>query len=139
MRICRLNAEHPVFRAPLLFIFSITIVCFLIFILHDYLTRVLILSCEFEIRNKLISLFKILLFQAKHGVREIDSKQFQCFSTVSDNSNDFRQNLLRPLLIERVSGTQGNAQARQHIISKLRSTNLWNIDFDTFDAMTPVK
>lgn len=76
--------------------------------------------------------------QAKHGVREIDSKQFQCFSPLSDNSDEFRQRLLKPLLIPRVSGTPGNAQARQHIVSTLRSTNMWHVDFDTFDATTPV-
>ncbi|CAF4662501.1 unnamed protein product, partial [Rotaria sp. Silwood2] len=113
MPVCRLNAENPVLRAPLLFIFIITFLCFLIFILHEYVTRV------------------------KHGVREIGAKQYQCFSTLSDNSDDFRLNLLRPLLIERVSGTSGNAKARQFIMSKLQSTNMWNIELDTFDEMTP--
>ncbi|CAF4698986.1 unnamed protein product, partial [Rotaria sp. Silwood1] len=113
MPVCRLNAENPVFRAPLLFILIITFLCFLIFILHEYLTRV------------------------KHGIREIGAKQYQCFSTISDNSDDFRQNLLRPLLIERVPGTPGNARARQFIISKLQSINMWDIELDTFDEMTP--
>ncbi|CAF3519184.1 unnamed protein product [Adineta steineri] len=113
MPICRFNAEHPLFRAPLLFIFSIIIICFLIFTLHDRFARV------------------------KHGIREIDSKQYQCFSPITDNSDEFRSKLLQPLLIPRVSGTPGAAQARQHIVSKLRSTNTWNVDFDTFDAMTP--
>lgn len=136
---CRLNAEHPVFRAPLLFIFSIIVVCFLIFILHNHFTRVLILIDEYLLRIKLISSFEISLFQVKHNLRSIDAKQYQCFSTQYDDSNDFRMNLLRPLLIERVSGTAGNAQARNYIVSKLRSSNMWNIEFDTFDAMTPVK
>ena len=39
--------------------------------------------------------------------------------------------------MERVSGTPGAAQARQHILSKLRSTGLWDIELDTFDAPTP--
>ncbi|CAF3765682.1 unnamed protein product [Rotaria sordida] len=73
----------------------------------------------------------------KHGVREIGAKQYQCFSTLSDDSEDFRVNLLRPLLIERVSGTQGNVKARQFIISKLRSLDMWHIELDTFDEMTP--
>jgi glutaminyl-peptide cyclotransferase len=75
--------------------------------------------------------------RVKHNVKSIDAKQYQCFSTLADNPDGFRENLLRPLLIQRVSGTPGNAQARQHILSKLYSTNLWNIELDTFDAMTP--
>ncbi|CAF1029889.1 unnamed protein product [Adineta steineri] len=51
--------------------------------------------------------------------------------------HEFRSKVLQPLLIQRVSGTAGAAQAKQHIVSKLRSTNMWNIDLDTFDAMTP--
>jgi glutaminyl-peptide cyclotransferase len=75
--------------------------------------------------------------RVKHNVKAINAKQYQCFSTIPNNFDDFRENLLRPLLIPRVSGTTGNAQARQHILSKLRSTNMWNIELDTFDAMTP--
>ncbi|CAF0806874.1 unnamed protein product [Adineta ricciae] len=75
--------------------------------------------------------------RVKHNVKEIESKQYKCFSPLSDNSDEFHSKLLQPLLIPRVSGTPGNAQARQHIVSKLRSTNMWNIEFDTFDAMTP--
>ncbi|CAF1257460.1 unnamed protein product [Rotaria magnacalcarata] len=74
--------------------------------------------------------------RAKHGVREISAKQYQCFS-ISENSNDFRTNLLRPLLIQRVSGTPGNARARQFILSKLQSLNMWDIELDTFDEKTP--
>ncbi|CAF4209730.1 unnamed protein product, partial [Adineta steineri] len=62
---------------------------------------------------------------------------YECFSSITDTSDEFRSKLLQPLLIQRVSGTEGAAQAKQHIISKLRSTNMWNIDLDTFDAMTP--
>ncbi|CAF1131996.1 unnamed protein product [Adineta steineri] len=69
--------------------------------------------------------------------REINSNQYQCFSSITDTSDEFRSKVLQPLLIQRVSGTEGAAQAKQHIVSKLRSTNMWNIDLDTFDAMTP--
>jgi len=76
-----------------------------------------------------------IFIQVKHSGLNLDKKNFQCFSTAVD---DFRENLLRPLLIERVSGTIGNTQARQHILSKLHSTNLWDVELDTFDSMTPV-
>lgn len=72
----------------------------------------------------------------KHTVNNFDKKHFQCYSTKVD---DFRETLLRPLLIERVSGTSGNVQARQHILSKLYSTNLFDIELDTFDSSTPVE
>lgn len=75
--------------------------------------------------------------RAKHIVREIDSKQYRCFSSGAGAADEFRSQLLKPLLIERVSGTPGNAQARQHILSKLHSTNMWNVELDTFDAQTP--
>ncbi|CAF4274959.1 unnamed protein product, partial [Rotaria sordida] len=39
--------------------------------------------------------------------------------------------------IERVSATQANVKARQFIISKLRSLDMWHIELDTFDEMTP--
>ena len=42
------------------------------------------------------------------------------------------------MLIERVSGTTGAARAREHILSKLRSTNLFHIELDTFDDQTPI-
>ncbi|CAF4356736.1 unnamed protein product, partial [Adineta steineri] len=63
--------------------------------------------------------------------------QYQCFSTLSDKSDKFHTKLLQPLLIKRVSGTRGNAQVRQHIISILQSTKIWNIEYDTFNSMTP--
>ncbi|CAF1005844.1 unnamed protein product [Adineta steineri] len=63
--------------------------------------------------------------------------QYQCFSTLSDKSDKFHTKLLRPLLIKRVSGTRGNAQVRQHIISTLQSTKIWNIEYDTFNSVTP--
>ena len=143
MSLCRCNAEHPLFRAPLLFIFSIIIVCSIIIILHDHFTRVLTLFFDYFLFLSSVGRFSFdfifIFFQVKHNVKEIDSKQYKCFSPLSDNSDEFRSTLLQPLLLPRVSGTPGNAQARQHIVSKLRSTNMWNIDFDTFDAMTPVR
>ena len=72
-------------------------------------------------------------------MRDLSAKQYKCFPMLSDGADRFRDDLLRPLLIERVPGTSGNRKARQHIISKLQSTNIWDIEFDSFDAMTPVK
>jgi len=111
---CRVNTEHVVFRLPLTIIFSLTLILISIFILQQYLSR------------------------AKHVVRELKSKQYQCFSSDLSNSNEFRNQLLKPLLIERVSGTTGAARAREHILSKLRSTNLFHIELDTFDDQTPI-
>lgn len=135
---CRLNGENPVFRAPLLFIFSIIILCFIIIIVRDRFTRVLRSFWAHASMPECLCWSNVVLFQAKHGVREIDAKQYQCFSSQADNSDFFRQQLLKPLLIERVSGTPGIVQARQHILSKLRATGLWDIELDTFDAATPV-
>lgn len=61
MSICRCNTEHPVFRAPLLFIFSITIVCFVIYILQNHFTRVLV-----QIHNKFLLIKRYLLIGYFH-------------------------------------------------------------------------
>ncbi|CAF0788577.1 unnamed protein product [Adineta ricciae] len=61
---------------------------------------------------------------------------YRCLST---GTNHFRSKLLRPLLIERVSGTKGNVQAREHIIRTLQATDMWTIELDTFSAMTSKK
>ena len=65
---CRLNAEHPLLRAPLTFIFSIIAVCCLIFVLRAYLTRV----------------FHVLIFSLDGGVRRARKRLMTCvFFSVS--------------------------------------------------------
>lgn len=72
-------------------------------------------------------------------MREITAKQYQCFSIISDNSDDFRNNLLRPILIPRVPGSPGNIKVREFILSKLSALNMWQIELDTFVDKTPVE
>ncbi|KAI5283523.1 hypothetical protein KEM54_002066 [Ascosphaera aggregata] len=74
----------------------------------------------------------------------------QSYAVLSDKTlkslphpgEDFKINgnsLLAPLLIPRVSGTEGNAKAREHIVSFIR-TNLpnWTIEFQNSTSKTPV-
>ncbi|KAJ8044688.1 Glutaminyl-peptide cyclotransferase [Holothuria leucospilota] len=53
------------------------------------------------------------------------------------NIDNFYERELRPLLIPRVPGTEGNEAARNHIISRLNSLNMWTIELDKFTDRAP--
>ncbi|XP_066281692.1 glutaminyl-peptide cyclotransferase-like isoform X1 [Branchiostoma lanceolatum] len=74
----------------------------------------------------------------KHTLRKLtESKLEKLVKDVADIDYMWK-NLLKPMLRERVPGTQGNQFVRQHIISQLRSLQAgWTVDEDTFTDSTP--
>lgn len=44
---------------------------------------------------------------------------------------------LKPILIPRISGTEGNRIVRQHIINRLTALEMWKIELDEFHEKTP--
>ncbi|CAF0855255.1 unnamed protein product [Didymodactylos carnosus] len=104
-----------------------------------------------EIYKKLVlGFFKVFLLPQKTSaygkekkspsgglLKELNKQQLMCFiSSPSLSLATFRDKLLAPILVERVSGTYGNYIVRQHIVSILRSSG-WHIDLDTFYSTTP--
>lgn len=54
------------------------------------------------------------------------------------NGERLWETYMRPILIERLPGTQGSLMVQQHITSTLSSLSAgWNIDLDSFQSLTP--
>ncbi|XP_059172560.1 glutaminyl-peptide cyclotransferase-like isoform X2 [Physella acuta] len=49
---------------------------------------------------------------------------------------DFKSNILKPIVIERVSGSDGNKLVQKHIVSMLKTLD-WHIEEDRFTDVTP--
>ncbi|CAF0839277.1 unnamed protein product [Brachionus calyciflorus] len=56
-------------------------------------------------------------------------------SSLTSSYNDFLD-LLNPIAIERVSGSSGNVQVRNYLVSKMKNFG-WNVELDSFNANTP--
>ncbi|RUP52359.1 hypothetical protein BC936DRAFT_145885, partial [Jimgerdemannia flammicorona] len=73
-----------------------------------------------------------------HAYKQLNEKSLGWLSTLSQPDRlSVEGELLKPLLIPRVSGTQGNADVRDFLASKLRELN-WHVELDNFTDNTPL-
>ncbi|CAL1539422.1 unnamed protein product [Lymnaea stagnalis] len=75
--------------------------------------------------------------KVKRSLRWVTSDHaLRYLTTEMSTMEDFKSSILKPMLIERVSGTEGNLKVQRHITSFLRNLG-WSVEEDKFKDSTP--
>jgi len=76
---------------------------------------------------------------ASHPINTITLKKINTLLKIPSKEDlvEFNRTYLKPLLIQRVSGTEGNRIAREFIVEKLKAVN-WHVELDSFEEKTPL-
>ncbi|CAO3631831.1 unnamed protein product [Mucor fragilis] len=84
-----------------------------------------------------ILLILLSLLQLLHCYRPLTNESLRHLSKLNDEERlSVNGSLLKPLLVERVSGTLANKQVRQYIIDHFKKLD-WHVEIDEFEDMTP--
>ncbi|KAF4529540.1 hypothetical protein B566_EDAN014386 [Ephemera danica] len=70
-----------------------------------------------------------------HRARQLSDLQLQKIASLG-NTTQFRQ-LLSPILVPRVVGTEGHENVKQHLVQFMQSLG-WDVEQDSFSAETPI-
>lgn len=84
-----------------------------------------------------IFLIFLSLFQLIYCYKSLSNESLRYLSKLNNQERlSVNGSLMKPLLVERVSGTLANKQVRQYIIDHFRKLD-WHVEIDEFEDVTP--
>ncbi len=92
------------------------------------------------IKLKKLKLFVIILcfFQWINAYRQLSKEGFSLLTNLTEiESQKIVEDFLTPILVPRVSGSEGNLKVQKYIIGKFQTLG-WNIEEDKFTESTPI-